>query len=126
RHSPAQISVIASNGKPHIAHAAIGSGAYDLLFKPVDVEMLKVLLKRAFHVASLEREFRLMQQRLQSVHDLELAGLTPGPHKATLKEAREAVEREMIQRALRKHSGKIAPAAVDLGISRPTLYELME
>jgi two-component system, NtrC family, response regulator len=32
----------------------------------------------------------------------------------------------MVQRALRKHSGKIAPAAAELGISRPTLYELME
>jgi len=36
------------------------------------------------------------------------------------------VEREMVQRALRKHGGKIAPAAVELGISRPTFYELME
>jgi two-component system NtrC family response regulator len=44
----------------------------------------------------------------------------------TLKEAREAVERDLVQRALRRHNGKIAPAAADLGISRPTLYELME
>jgi transcriptional regulator with PAS, ATPase and Fis domain len=29
----------------------------------------------------------------------------------------------MIERALRKHGGKIAPAATDLNISRPTLYE---
>ena len=45
---------------------------------------------------------------------------------ASLKEAREAVEREMINVALRKHNGKIAPAAAELGVSRPTLYELME
>ena len=57
--------------------------------------------------------------------DLELAGSVNLPHATSLKEARETVEREMIQRALRKHSGKIAPAAADLGISRPTLYELM-
>jgi len=44
----------------------------------------------------------------------------------SLKEARESVEREMINKALRKHSGKIAPAAIDLGVSRPTLYELMD
>ena len=31
----------------------------------------------------------------------------------------------MIERVLRKHGGKIAPAATDLNISRPTLYELM-
>ncbi len=44
----------------------------------------------------------------------------------TLKEARESVEREMVQEALRRHRGKITAAAVELGISRPTLYELME
>ena len=38
----------------------------------------------------------------------------------------DTVEREMIQRALKKYAGKIAPAAADLGVSRPTLYELME
>jgi two-component system NtrC family response regulator len=44
----------------------------------------------------------------------------------TLKHAREQVEREMIQQALKKNSGKITSAAADLGISRPTLYELIE
>ncbi len=32
----------------------------------------------------------------------------------------------MVQQALKKHGGKIAPAALELGLSRPTLYELME
>ena len=45
---------------------------------------------------------------------------------ATLRQAREHVEREMIEQALKRHSGKITSAAADLGISRPTLYELME
>ena len=58
--------------------------------------------------------------------DLELADISERPHATNLKEAREAVEREMIQKALRKHGNKIAPAATDLGISRPTLYELMD
>jgi two-component system NtrC family response regulator len=43
-----------------------------------------------------------------------------------LKEAREALERELIQKALNKHKGKITQVAAELGISRPTLYELME
>ena len=43
-----------------------------------------------------------------------------------MKEAREGVEREMVQESLRRHRGKITSAAVELGISRPTLYELME
>jgi two-component system NtrC family response regulator len=32
----------------------------------------------------------------------------------------------MVQQALKKHGGKIAPAAVELGLSRPTIYELMD
>ena len=34
--------------------------------------------------------------------------------------------REMVQDALTRHRGKITAAALELGISRPTLYELME
>jgi two-component system, NtrC family, response regulator len=44
----------------------------------------------------------------------------------TLKHAREQVERDMIQQALKRHSGRITAAAADLGVSRPTLYELMD
>ncbi len=56
--------------------------------------------------------------------DLELSeASTPA---LTLKEARESLERDLIQRALRAHGGKVTGAAKDLGISRPTFYELME
>jgi two-component system, NtrC family, response regulator len=63
-----------------------------------------------------------------SAKDLEL---DQGKHLAsssatTLKQAREHVERQLIEQALARNSGKITSAAVDLGISRPTLYELME
>jgi two-component system, NtrC family, response regulator len=44
----------------------------------------------------------------------------------TLRQAREQVERELIEQALKRNYGKITSAAADLGISRPTLYELME
>ena len=45
---------------------------------------------------------------------------------ATLKEVREGVEKELIQQTLKRHLGKISSAAAELGVSRPTLYELME
>ncbi len=60
-----------------------------------------------------------------TVQDLELAPADQGIT-ANLKDARENLERDMIQNALRKHSGKIAPAASELGVSRPTLYDLMD
>jgi two-component system NtrC family response regulator len=43
-----------------------------------------------------------------------------------LKEAREALEKDMIQMALAKNMGNMTKTAEELGISRPTLYELME
>jgi two-component system NtrC family response regulator len=43
-----------------------------------------------------------------------------------LREVREAAEREAILRALHNTSGKIAPAAELLGVSRPTLYDLIQ
>jgi two-component system NtrC family response regulator len=62
-----------------------------------------------------------------SAGDLELAELT-GEDRPTmsLKEAREQVERTLIEQSLRRHRGRISAAAQDLGVSRPTLYELMQ
>jgi len=54
--------------------------------------------------------------------DLEEVSTQAGP---TLKAARESVERELVERALRRHVGKIAPAAAELQVSRPTFYDLM-
>jgi two-component system NtrC family response regulator len=44
----------------------------------------------------------------------------------TLKEAKEAVEKEMVMLALDKFGGNIAKSAEELGISRPTMYDLMK
>jgi two-component system, NtrC family, response regulator len=57
--------------------------------------------------------------------DLELTD-TPATENGSLREARERVEKEMITQALRRTGGKISAAATELGVSRPTLYELME
>jgi two-component system NtrC family response regulator len=40
--------------------------------------------------------------------------------------AREALDRQMIEAALSKTKGNVTRAAVELAISRPTLYELMD
>ncbi len=43
-----------------------------------------------------------------------------------LRAARDQLERGMLIKALKRHGGKISPAAAELGISRPTFYEMME
>jgi two-component system, NtrC family, response regulator len=58
--------------------------------------------------------------------DMELTDVTQALPVITLKEARENIEREMITRALKRNAGKISTTATELGVSRPTLYELME
>jgi two-component system, NtrC family, response regulator len=74
---------------------------------------------------SVRRAVIMAEGKHLTAKDLGLTSAISGSI-ATLKSAREALEREFIQRALRKHSGKITAAATDLGVSRPTLYELME
>jgi two-component system NtrC family response regulator len=58
--------------------------------------------------------------------DLELDSEKSPPPPRGLREVREEAEREVVQQALTRHGGKISRAAEDLGISRPTLYELLE
>lgn len=58
--------------------------------------------------------------------DLELTDNSTEPPALGLREAREAVERQVVQTALRKHGGNITSAATELGVTRPTLYELMD
>ncbi len=52
--------------------------------------------------------------------------LMVGPDIRTLKEAKETVEKEMVVGALDRQEGNISKAAEELGISRPTLYDLMK
>ena len=108
----------AQNGKepPRLSAAALR--AVEQYTWPGNVRELENRIKRAV----------IMQEGAQvTVADLELDGTggSPAPGRS-LKEARETVEREMVQQVLRRNRGKISGAANDLGISRPTLYELME
>jgi two-component system, NtrC family, response regulator len=59
--------------------------------------------------------------------DLEIEGspANAAPAGTTLREAREELEREIISKKLVETNGNISKAARALGISRPTLYELM-
>jgi two-component system NtrC family response regulator len=106
--------------------AAIGKSG--LAFDP---EAIRAINRHSWpgNVRELENRVKraaiMTEGKRLTAQDLELAQAAGASH-ATLKEAREAVEREMIQQSLRKHGGKITTVAAELGISRPTLYELME
>ena len=82
------------------------------------------------NVRELENQIRraaiMAEGSLVKAEDLELRDTSGAPPMRSLKEAREEVERQMVQEALRKHGSNVTSAASELGISRPTLYELME
>jgi two-component system NtrC family response regulator len=58
--------------------------------------------------------------------DIELASPYGKYEGGSLKEAREALERDFIQRSLARNKGNITKAAAEMNVSRPSLYELME
>ncbi len=58
--------------------------------------------------------------------DLDLKGEISAPDGLDLRSAREALEREMVEKAITRCGGNLTQAAQALGISRPTLYDLME
>ena len=57
--------------------------------------------------------------------ELETVSSTPQSSGSTLREAREGLEREIISKKLHENAGNVSKTAKELGISRPTLYELM-
>ncbi len=109
---------------------AVASNKPELVF---DADALRALNKHSWpgNVRELENCVRrvviMAEGKRVSVRDLELnQGAIDTNGAVTIKDAREVVERQMIQQALRKYSGKITPAAAELGLSRPTLYEMMD
>lgn len=59
-----KVIVITGQGQKEHALKAIEQGAYDFFSKPIQIEELKIVLKRAFYLAQLERENREMQAQL--------------------------------------------------------------
>ena len=58
--------------------------------------------------------------------DLELAEASGPGQVHALKDVRIMAEREAVEQAMQRNRGKISRAAEELGISRPTLYELLD
>ena len=74
----------------------------------------------------VQRAVIMSEGKRVTAADLELGGAGDELAPRTLREARERVEREVVGEAMRRHRNNITAAATELGISRPTLYELME
>jgi len=76
----AQAKVIVITGRVEKEHAlqAISLGAYDYFYKPIQIDELKVVLQRAFHIHHLEEEQRNLRKNLQSEDSFEgMLGTSP-------------------------------------------------
>ncbi len=105
------------HAKPSLTFAPDALRALALHRWPGNVRELQNRVRRAVIMADGKRV---------TARDLELTDTLNALPPETLKEARESMEREMVREALQRHRGKVTAAAVELGVSRPTLYELMD
>ena len=99
-------------GFTEAANAAIAAHAW-----PGNVRELENRMKRAMVMA---------ERRMIDVADLELAPTAQAVVPLDLRAARLRAEREVLQLALARANGTLSVAAKLLGVSRPTLYGLME
>ena len=73
----AKVIVVSGQGDKQNALRAVGAGAYDFLCKPVDMDELRLVLKRCVYVAELEREYRAMQERARPEAFEDMLGASP-------------------------------------------------
>lgn len=58
-----KIIVVTGNGNQDNAIKAVGLGAYDFYYKPIDTDTLDLLVERAFLIAELEHQNRLLRDQ---------------------------------------------------------------
>ena len=63
-YSHTKVIIITGRSEKEHALRAVEKGAYDFFYKPIELDELKVVLRRAFHVSQLEQEQREMRHRL--------------------------------------------------------------
>jgi two-component system, NtrC family, response regulator len=74
----------------------------------------------------IKRAVIMADSRKVTPGDLELASPYARYEGQGLKGAREALDRDMVQRALARNRGNLTSVASELGISRPSLYDLID
>src|SRR5438874_12434129 len=75
--STAKIIIISGQSEKQNAIQAVGAGAYDFLCKPVEMDELRLLLRRCIHVVELEKEYRELQQTQQPDVFEDMLGTSP-------------------------------------------------
>jgi two-component system NtrC family response regulator len=72
-----KVIIITGQGEKDHALKAVDQGAYDFFCKPIQIDELKVVLSRAFHLSQLEMQNRELQQRVGQKAFEEMLGTSP-------------------------------------------------
>lgn len=78
QHRFLKVIVITGQGERAVAMNAISEGAYDFLLKPVNMDELRIILKRALYVARLERDHDALKQQETTGGFEGMIGASPG------------------------------------------------
>jgi len=135
----AKVIIITGNGDRANAVAAVERGAFDYHLKPVNLDDLKVVLRRASYLRQLERESEEQaRQREDSIRFTDILGSTPKMREifgviqrvaktdaTVLCEGESGTGKELVARAVHSHSPRrSAPfVAINCGAIPETLLE---
>ncbi|MCJ7498330.1 MAG: PEP-CTERM-box response regulator transcription factor [candidate division Zixibacteria bacterium] len=72
-----KVIVITGHGEEENALRAVSSGACDFYTKPIDLDELKVIIKRALHIQRLERENKELVEKLEEKKFEDIIGTSP-------------------------------------------------
>jgi DNA-binding NtrC family response regulator len=127
-----RVIMITASKEESSALEAVRLGAFDYCSKPIRLEEIKLIVRRAFHMQQLQQRLQetcLQENSFNIAHVLkptELGFAGPIPAGINLKFAKKAIEADFIKKALSRNNGIVSRAAKDLGISRVNLYELID
>lgn len=78
QHDPiVKVIVVSGNCDKAPAYKAVSHGAHDFFSKPINIDELKTILKRAYYVYSLEAEYHRLQRQLEHQTFDEIIGMSP-------------------------------------------------
>ena len=135
----AKVIIITGNGDRANAMAAVERGAFDYHLKPVNLDDLKVVLRRAAYLRQLERESAAQARQLEdSIRFTDILGSTPKMRDifsviqrvartdaTVLCEGESGTGKELVARAVHTHSPRHAApfVAINCGAIPETLLE---